>query len=67
MRTIPLSEYLAEVGTQRTLADALCIQQSAVSQMVRSGRNIEVILHEDGKIEAREIRPVPARPRRTVA
>lgn len=67
MKTVPLSKYLAEIGTQQALANALGIQQSAVSQMVRSGRNIEVIIHEDGRIEAQELRPIPARPRKTAA
>jgi len=67
MKTVPLSEYLAEIGTQQVLANALGVQQSAVSQMVRSGRNIEVIIHEDGRIEAQELRPIPARPRKAVA
>ena len=67
MKTVPLREYLAEIGTQQVLANALGIQQSAVSQMVRSGRNIEVIIHEDGRIEAQELRPIPARPRKAVA
>jgi len=67
MKSIPLSEYLADYGTQQELADALGIQQSAVSQMVRSGRNIVVTIHDDGRIEANEIRPVPARPRKTAA
>lgn len=67
MKTVPLSKYLAEIGTQQVLANALGIQQSAVSQMVRSGRNIEVIIHEDGRIEAQELRPIPARPRKTAA
>lgn len=67
MKTISLSKYLAEEGTQQQLADALGIQQSAVSQMVRSGRNIEVTIHADGSIEANEIRPIPARPRKSAA
>ncbi len=67
MRKISLSEYLASEGTQQKLADALGIQQSAVSQMVRSGRNIEITLHRDGSIEANEIRAIPARPKRTAA
>ena len=67
MKTVPLSKYLAEIGTQQVLANALGIQQSAVSQMVRSGRNIEVIIHEDGRIEAQELRPIPARPRKSAA
>lgn len=67
MKTVPLSEYLAEIGTQQVLANALGVQQSAVSQMARSGRNIEVIIHEDGRIEAQELRPIPARPRKSAA
>ncbi|WP_312537678.1 Cro/CI family transcriptional regulator [Stutzerimonas nitrititolerans] len=67
MKKFSLGEYLANEGTQQQLADALGIQQSAVSQMVRSGRNIEVCVLEDGSIEANEIRPIPARPRRAAA
>ncbi|AJE21476.1 Cro/CI family transcriptional regulator [Azotobacter chroococcum] len=67
MKKFPLGEYLATEGTQQKLADALGIQQSAVSQMVRSGRNIEITVHADGQIEANEIRPIPARPKRTAA
>jgi predicted transcriptional regulator len=67
MKKFSLGEYLAKEGTQQQLADALGIQQSAVSQMVRSGRNIEVCVHADGSIEANEIRPIPARPKRAAA
>lgn len=67
MTKFSLGGYLATEGTQKKLADALGIQQSAVSQMVRSGRNIEIIVHADGRIEANEIRPIPARPKRTAA
>lgn len=67
MKTIPLSQYLAEIGTQQELADALGIQQSAVSQMVRARRNIEITILEDGRIQANEIRPIPARPKRSAA
>ncbi|MEG0635797.1 MAG: Cro/CI family transcriptional regulator [Pseudomonas sp.] len=63
MKTIPLAEYLDEYGTQSELAAALGMNQSAVSQMVRSGRHIEVTIHDDGHLEAHEKRPVPARPR----
>lgn len=67
MKNISLAEYLAGVGTQQTLADALKVQQSAVSQMVRSGRNIVITIHDDGRIEANEVRPVPARPKKSAA
>lgn len=67
MQKIPLNEYLVKHGTQATLAAALGVGQSAISQMARSGRVIEVVVHEDGRIEANEIRPIPARPRRSAA
>ncbi|NWA86967.1 MULTISPECIES: Cro/CI family transcriptional regulator [unclassified Pseudomonas] len=67
MKKIPLSKYLEENGTQAALAAALGVNQSAISQMVRAGRSIEITLHDDGRIEANEIRPIPARPKRTAA
>jgi len=67
MKKLSLSKYLESHGTQTLLAEALGIQQSAVSQMARSGRNIEITIHADGRIEANEIRPVPARPKKTAA
>ncbi|MBU2049846.1 Cro/CI family transcriptional regulator [Stutzerimonas kunmingensis] len=67
MKKLSLSKYLESHGTQSVLAEALGIQQSAVSQMARSGRNIEITLYADGRIEANEIRPVPARPKKTAA
>lgn len=67
MKKIPLSKYLEERGTQAALAAALGVNQSAISQMVRAGRSIEITLYDDGRIEANEIRPIPARPKRTAA
>lgn len=63
MKKIPLNEYLEKHGTQAALAAALGVNQSAISQMVRSGRNIEISLLPDGSVEANEIRPIPARPK----
>ena len=67
MKKITLSEYLAGEGTQKQLADALGIQQTAVSQMARSGRTIEVTIYANGRIEAHEIRKLPAKPKKTAA
>lgn len=67
MKKIPLRKYLEEHGTQAALAAALGVNQSAISQMVRAGRSIEITLYDDGRIEANEIRPIPARPKRTAA
>jgi len=67
MKKIPLNKYLEEHDTQAALAAALGVNQSAISQMVRAGRSIEITLYDDGRIEANEIRPIPARPKRTAA
>lgn len=61
MQTVTLGEYLALHGTQSDLAKALGVQQSAVSQMHRSNRAINITLMDDGSIQANEIRPIPAR------
>ena len=61
MKTVTLSVYLAQHGTQAELAKALGIQQSAISQMLRAKRNISITLHADGSVEATETRPIPAR------
>lgn len=67
MKKITLNKYLEEHGTQAELAAALGVNQSAVSQMLRSGRHIEITIYLDGSIEANEIRPIPARPRSAAA
>gem|GEM_PF-1046701 len=64
MKTVSLGEYLSSHGTQSDLAKALGIQQSAVSQMHRSNRNITITLLDDGSILANEIRPIPSQIRR---
>ena len=61
MKTVSLGDYLSSHGTQSDLAKALGIQQSAVSQMHRSNRDISIILMDDGSIQASETRPIPAR------
>ncbi|MNI57249.1 Cro [compost metagenome] len=61
MKTLTLEEYLAGHGTQNDLAKALGIQQSAVSQMFRAKRDIRITIHDDGRVEANEVRPIPAR------
>ncbi|NMX92021.1 MULTISPECIES: Cro/CI family transcriptional regulator [unclassified Pseudomonas] len=61
MKTVTLGEYLALHGTQSDLAKALGIQQSAVSQMFRSKRTINITLMDDGTLEATELRPIPAK------
>ncbi|SFQ82620.1 Cro protein [Pseudomonas sp. NFPP07] len=61
MKTVTLEEYLSGHGTQSELAKALGIQQSAVSQMYRSKRDIRITIHDDGSVQASETRPIPAR------
>lgn len=63
MKNLSLNEYLELHGTQAALAAALGVNQSAISQMVKAGRNIQITIASDGRIEASEVRPIPARPK----
>jgi DNA-binding transcriptional regulator YdaS (Cro superfamily) len=63
MKSLTLHEYLANEGTQETLAKALGVQQTAVSQMRRSKREITVHISDKGVISATEVRQIPARPK----
>ncbi|OFJ45681.1 repressor [Pseudomonas koreensis] len=67
MKIISLNEYLESHGTQAVLAAALGVNQSAISQMVKAGRNIQITITADGCIEANEVRPIPARPKTSSA
>lgn len=56
MNTTPLKEFVEELG-QNQVAQLMGVSQSAVSQMLRSGRNIVVERDSFGQfVEAREIR-----------
>ena len=57
MQKIPLNEYL-ERKTQAEVAAEIGVTQGAVWQMVRAGRKIELTIHDDGRVEAHEIKPL---------
>lgn len=58
MKEVSLKEFLAN-GTQREVAEALGIHQSAVSQMLAAGRDIRVQVDESGRIlTAHELKPL---------
>lgn len=58
MKEVTLKEFLTN-GTQRDVADALRVHQSAVSQMVAAGRDIRVSVDENGRITgAYEVKPL---------
>lgn len=57
MRKMTLSEYLKD----KTLAEAgadIGVTEGAVWQMTRSTRHIELTIHDDGRVEAHEIKPL---------
>lgn len=54
-----ISDFLKNT-TQEQLAGALGITQGAVNQMLKSGRDIRIVLSEEG-LSAYEIRSVPAK------
>ena len=60
MKTIPLNEFVRDHG-QKKVAEMMGVTQSAVSQMLRSGRNVVVDIDAcGGFVEAREIRVIKA-------
>lgn len=63
---VPLTDF-ANGKTQPELAELIGVTQSAVSQMLSSGRVIRVRKDDEGRYEAIEIKPVGGRARRHAA
>jgi hypothetical protein len=57
MKKMSLTEYLKE-KTLAEAGEAIGVTQGAVWQMVRAGRQIEMTVHDDGSVEAHEIKPL---------
>jgi hypothetical protein len=64
MQKIPLSDYVLANGQSKTAAE-LGMYQSAISKAIKQGRQVNVLVHEDGEIEAEEIRPFPSSSKRS--
>lgn len=63
MKKTPLAEYLAQDGkTQTGLGAQVGLTQGAIGKMVRDGRNISVIEHDDTRIELFEEKVVAQSP-----
>lgn len=58
MEKLSLSEYVARTS-QGKAAKVFGIQQSAICKAIAEGRNITVIIHDNGQIEAEEVKPFP--------
>lgn len=58
MEEIKLRQYL-QTHSQKEAADALGVNQSAISQMVKSGRDVRLILDKTGAVtESFELKPI---------
>lgn len=57
MQKMSLTEYLS-TRKQADVAADIGVTAGAVWQMVRSGRQIDVTIHDDGRVEAHEIKPL---------
>ncbi|MCS2155499.1 Cro/CI family transcriptional regulator [Scandinavium sp. H11S7] len=62
MKIIPLSEYVLANGQAKT-AEALGVYQSAISKALKHKRKVNILVKENGKIEAEEVRPFPSKSR----
>ncbi|MFS1538859.1 MAG: Cro/CI family transcriptional regulator [Candidatus Phlomobacter fragariae] len=59
MKRLSLLEYVNLHGQEAT-AKALGLYQSGISKEIRMRRKITVLIHDDGRIEAEEIKPFPS-------
>lgn len=62
MKTISLKEYVLANGQAKT-AEALGVYQSAISKAIKQKRRVNVLILDNGKIEAVEVRPFPSKSR----
>lgn len=60
MKIIPLSDYVLANGQAKT-AEALGIYQSAISKALKHKRRVNILVSDNGKIEAEEIRSFPSK------
>lgn len=59
MKRLSLLEYVKLHGQGKT-AKALGLYQSGISKALRMRRRITVLIHDDGKVEAEEVKPFPS-------
>jgi len=59
MERISLQEFVSIKGQEKT-AELFGIRQSAISKALALGRKITVIVHDDGRVEAQELKPFPS-------
>ncbi|WP_063657737.1 Cro/CI family transcriptional regulator [Candidatus Arsenophonus triatominarum] len=59
MKTYSLINFVKKIG-QAEAARKLGIYQSAISKALRMRRRITVLIHDDGKVEAEEVKPFPS-------
>jgi len=59
MKQVSLKDFAGEVGQEKAAA-SLGVRQSAISKALRAGRDIFVIIHADGRLEAKELKNFPS-------
>jgi len=57
MKKMTLAEYL-EGKTMAQVGKDIGVTEGAVWQMKRSSRHITITVHDDGQVEAHEIKPI---------
>ncbi|MDM3114233.1 Cro/CI family transcriptional regulator [Citrobacter sp. Cf128] len=59
MSRMSLAEY-AKIHGQAKTANDFGVIQCAISKAIRSGRDIFVIIQQDGSVKGEEVRPFPS-------
>lgn len=65
MEKLTLSAFVGKFG-QASAANLLGVRQSAISKALRVGRDIFIIVHPGGRLEAKEIKAFPSQQRDVV-
>ncbi|MDR5616815.1 Cro/CI family transcriptional regulator [Arsenophonus sp.] len=60
MKRLTLPQYVGMHGQEKVAQD-LGLYQGAISKALSAKRNITILVHEDGKVEAEELKPFPSR------
>lgn len=59
METISLSDFVRKIGQAR-VARALGVKPASIAKALKTKRNIQVMVKDDGSCVAQEIRPFPS-------
>lgn len=55
---LTIQQFIERGNSQADLAELLNVTRGAVNQMIKAGRYIQIIEHDDGSYSAYEVKPI---------